>query len=603
MNKKLTLATTLTILIASVSPSSAVVNGSEILDADVTKPWVAQIYYAESASEYYEPKFICSGSLISETKILTAAHCVLDKGFYFVSLGARTLNSDAPLLEVESVWRHPRYSSQRAVNDIGVLKLTNPVTNVQPVALPSRSMTSKINKSKSYTIYGWGMDQNGTGAVYLRTAKLTNQDATAKRVSSRFGYSSTTMLAAGNYLKSEKIYAGACMGDSGGPLVSIIDGIETVVGVTSWVVNNKNSYCDLGYPSVFARVSYYLNDINKGVATVEQSATDNNRAAPSYSVKPSISGSARVGSVITCDTGKWSSNTTSITYRWTSPWDIAGTTSQTIQINSDDAGQTFTCIVTGSSKTASLPVTSTVSIPAKPYSYTYMSISGVSSYSVPKPGTTATCTKLNWNTALESETTQWYSSSSSYSFNPSTSQLIGTGSSISLSSSTLSSLYGKYLICATTGINAGGSATYYASTSISSPSKPYISYVTVGLINSTLARCSITTYSDYDSVSYSWGAASSYSFTFTEVLGTSSDLIINSSNTGKIGGKYLICKATISNSAGSDEESSNRFVAASSIVSPITRISKGESQSTNWVCPPETVKHKKGKLGFGSSIR
>ena len=43
--------------------------------------------------------------------------------------------------------------------------------------------------------------------------------------------------------------------------------------------------------------------------------------------------------------------------------------------------------------------------------------------------------------------------------------------------------------------------------------------------------------------------------------------------------------------------------AASSIVSPITRISRGESQSTNWVCPPETVKHKKGKLGFGSSIR
>jgi hypothetical protein len=68
MRNKLIAALTALMLLAPTSPSSAVVNGSEILDADVTKPWVAQIYYAESASSYYEPEFICSGSLISENK-------------------------------------------------------------------------------------------------------------------------------------------------------------------------------------------------------------------------------------------------------------------------------------------------------------------------------------------------------------------------------------------------------------------------------------------------------------------------------------------------------------------------------------------------------
>jgi len=33
------------IFLASGSPALAVVNGSEILDADITKPWVAQVYY------------------------------------------------------------------------------------------------------------------------------------------------------------------------------------------------------------------------------------------------------------------------------------------------------------------------------------------------------------------------------------------------------------------------------------------------------------------------------------------------------------------------------------------------------------------------------
>jgi len=172
-------------LCVNLTPSFGIVNGSEILDADISKPWVAQIYYADSAANYYEPQFICSGSLISENTVLTAAHCVLDKGFYFVTLGARTRDSDAPLLEVESVWRNPRYSERRIVNDIGVLKLTEPVLNISPIPLATKSMTKRINSAKTYTAYGWGIDQNKTPAVYLKQAKLTNQDRVAQSRMSR----------------------------------------------------------------------------------------------------------------------------------------------------------------------------------------------------------------------------------------------------------------------------------------------------------------------------------------------------------------------------------------------------------------------------------
>jgi secreted trypsin-like serine protease len=562
------------VFILNIIPATAVVNGSEILDADVTKPWVAQIYYAESAADYYEPEFICSGSLISENKILTAAHCVLDKGFYFVTLGARTINSDAPLLEVESVWRNPRYSERKIVNDIGVLKLTNPVTNVTPIPLASNAMTKKINLAKSYTVYGWGIDQNKSPAVYLKTAKLTNQDKIAKSRMSKWGYSTTTMLAAGNYLKNERIYAGVCNGDSGGPLVSRIDGVETLIGVTSWGITDRNGYCDLGYPSVFSRVTYFLKDIDAGISTAERSAADNNRAAPSYTVKPSITGSARVDSIITCDMGKWSSNTTKLTFKWTSPWGATSITSQSIQLTANDAGQTFTCVVTGSSKTASLPITTaSISVPNKPFSASNAYISGIESQGEIKSGTVALCSGLKWDSPIESQSIKWYSSVSGSLYSESESTLLGTGSSLTLTTAILQSLFGKTLICAITGTSGGGVTTYLDARSISKPNAPSAISVRVSDLFSTapkvgtIATCSASTSSLYDSMSYEWGYDTSQNTTYTSPLtnslGTGPTLTLTKEIITKIEKKYMICVATATNFGAKG------FGSATTLVAPV----------------------------------
>ncbi len=41
-------------MLTSQTSAVAVVNGSEITNADATKPWVAQIYWAETTEEYSE---------------------------------------------------------------------------------------------------------------------------------------------------------------------------------------------------------------------------------------------------------------------------------------------------------------------------------------------------------------------------------------------------------------------------------------------------------------------------------------------------------------------------------------------------------------------
>lgn len=574
----LILALTVQTIVFTSFQANAVVNGEEISDAAKSKPWVAQIWYAESAETYYEPVFICTGSLITEDKILTAAHCVLDEGFYFVKLAANTIEDESPLLEVNAAWRNPRYSAKKIVNDIGILKLTKPVTDIAPIALPTTSMTAKINKLKRYTLYGWGVDQNGSSATFLKTASIANQDAAAKKSMSKYGYSSATMLAAGNYIKSEKIYAGACNGDSGGPLTTVVDGVEVVIGVTSWGMKE----CDLGRPSIFSRVTYFLKDIKSGVAVSTQAATSVNRAAPSYTVKPSISGSARVGSVITCETGTWSENTTSIRFKWTSPYNAVGITSKSIQLTASNAGQTFTCEVSGSSRTATLPVSVSVTVPNKPIIKTNPVISGMTgtSYSsYAKLGTSLTCSGIEWSNDVESTTTSWYTTSSSYSFDPTKSTLVGSSSSLYLSEAVLRSLFGKYLYCASTGVNGGGQTVAYDYEYISTPSSPYsanasISGITYGSAPTvgTVATCTGSSSSNYDFLNYEWGVGttsySSYTSPLSTSLGTGNTLTLSRSIIDQIKGKYLVCVVTVTNLSGSASGYDTEFITAPTQTAP-----------------------------------
>ena len=100
------------------APAKAVVYGEEVPEASATAPWVASIWYTKNISQ--APEFICTGSLIRADIVITAAHCTFDKGFYWVKLGADTLEGDEPFLEVSGTWRDTRYSKKTTTNDLGL---------------------------------------------------------------------------------------------------------------------------------------------------------------------------------------------------------------------------------------------------------------------------------------------------------------------------------------------------------------------------------------------------------------------------------------------------------------------------------------------------
>jgi len=233
------------------SSSTGIVNGSDVTADDaVAKSTVALLVSLEG----YPEAMFCTGTLVSENVIITAAHCLEDYrdigydqetgefkeirlkvtgGNVAFATNAKTGNPTKRSFTRFSI--HPQYQpkevGQGSWNDIAILQFEGSLPDgYQPV--PVLQDKAQLKTGLTVTFAGFGITSPlGNDAKVDDSGVLRKGDSVLSRADFE-----------GNELLFQLPTSGVstCQGDSGGPAFAKIAGQLTLVGVTS---RGEDSFC------------------------------------------------------------------------------------------------------------------------------------------------------------------------------------------------------------------------------------------------------------------------------------------------------------------------------------------------------------------------
>ena len=433
-----------------------VAGGDPVLDAATTAPWVLSLWHSRSGSF---PDFICTGTVVSPDVIVTASHCVQERGYYYVYLGANELGKGTRV-SVEAIVSNRNYSEKTFRNDIALLRPLHPITlpAYPRVATASDLRWARLSRPL-LQIQGWGT-VGMKMSDYLRTGNVILAGGFASDLWDT--YDPKTMLATWGK-KGETRYTSTCPGDSGGPLFGSRNGTLVLLGVTSWGAAD----CRIGAPSIFTSVVPFRSWITAARAALPQQAATNNLAKPELIRGAQITNQPRLGSPITCD-AEFTRNT-AVTYSWSGLGVPAGTTSKDLWVTPALAGQFVYCTVTAKGRLGELTSRAQLFVPRKP-EINSVNITGIGYY--PKPGDVATCT-FSTNTELDTYGFEWWLGTNSSPYT----DRISTDKSLPITQDLLVRAAGQQLTCRVTASAAMGTASRGVYTTIPRLTAPSIQYV------------------------------------------------------------------------------------------------------------------------------
>jgi len=169
----------------------------------------------------------CSGTLISPTVFLTAAHCNIGTSRVYVTFDPKY--SSKSKLHAGTFYYDPQYNwRQDDTHDIAVVVFDRPITNIVPARLPAAGQLDGLSVNQKFTVVGYGgqepVNQPGGPVIgYLDEREFS--------VASLNSINPTWLRLSQNQATGD---SGACYGDSGGPNFLGAGALETniVAGTT-----------------------------------------------------------------------------------------------------------------------------------------------------------------------------------------------------------------------------------------------------------------------------------------------------------------------------------------------------------------------------------
>lgn len=222
--------------------------------------------------------YVCGSTLVDESWILTAAHCV-DDYLPFVSgigeilkarLGEYDVSTTAEPLphqefNISDIKIHPNFNNATLVNDIALLKLERPAKRRQNIDVVCVAREGELSVPEEQLtncfVTGWGRrSESSEHSVVLKeiSVPMWEHNTCSDALQSQFGPTYT--------LPESAVCAGAegrdaCDGDGGGPLVCENNGQWYQVGIVSFGIGCGRE----GVPGVYTKVGAFKSWLEKTI--------------------------------------------------------------------------------------------------------------------------------------------------------------------------------------------------------------------------------------------------------------------------------------------------------------------------------------------------